>query len=136
MNFIKAFLAALVGSVVINAVLLFVFRSLVINPDMPLHALSLPLVTVFTTIGAVGATIVYAIMRAFMSNLNKIFIWISAVVLVLSFIPDFLIIGQTTGPFAGGTVGTAILLMVMHVAAAAAIVYSLVKLWGAKIVTM
>jgi Family of unknown function (DUF6069) len=132
MMFIKGFLAALVGSVAANLIALFLLRPLVVDPAMPLHALSVGPVAMLTAIGAIGATIVYAILRALLVHPNKPFIWISAAVLVLSFIPDYLIIGQTTGMFAGGSWPNAAALMFMHIVAAIIIVWSLVWLWGGR----
>lgn len=132
MQFVRSFLVALVASVLANLALLFAIGPMVINPALPLHALALGPVAVFSIMGSVGATIVYALMRHFMANPQKPFIWLSIVVLLVSFIPDFLVIGKTTGPFAGGTVGTALLLMLMHVVAAGIIVYVFVHMWGNK----
>jgi hypothetical protein len=131
-RFFTSSLVAIVGSVIANLIVLFIFRPFVINPAMPLHALSIPTVTALTVIGTIGAIIVYAIMRAFMVRPNMSFIWIAVVVLIISFIPDYLIIGKTSGPFAGGTVESALVLALMHVVAAVIIVYALTKLWGPK----
>ena len=132
MKFLKSFFVALFGAVIANLIILFALKSLVINPAMPLHALSVGPVVGLTVIGTIGATIVYAIMRAFLARPQKPFIWIAVIVFLLSLIPDYLIIGQTTGPFAGGNVPSALTLMLMHLAAAIIIVASLVKIWGAK----
>lgn len=132
MQFLKAFVTALVTSVVANIVLLYALSSMVVDPAMPLHALSIGPVVGLTTFGVIGATVVYALMRSFMYNPNSAFIWVSAVVLVVSFVPDYLIIGQTTGPFAGGSWPSALVLMLMHVVSAVLIVWSLVKIWGPK----
>ncbi|HUX81148.1 MAG TPA: hypothetical protein VMV38_02415, partial [Candidatus Paceibacterota bacterium] len=61
---------------------------------------------------------------------------LSAFILIASFVPDYAIIGQTTGTGAGGTVGSALVLMLMHVVAAVAVVWSLVRLWGSKQATL
>ena len=132
MSFVKSFLAALVGSVVANLAVLFVLRPFVINPAMPLHALSAGLIATFTAVGVVGATVVYALLRAFLARPNTPFVVISLIVLLVSFIPDYQIIGQTTGMFAGGTVSSALVLALMHVVAAVIIVLSLTKMWGSK----
>lgn len=128
----KAFLVALIGSVAVNAAVVSILGPVVNNPTMPLMALTLMPVVMFTVIGTIGATIVYAIMRAMMADPKKAFIWVSAVVLIVSFIPDYLIIGKTSGPFAGGTLPEALVLMLLHVVAAVIIVWALVKLWGSK----
>jgi hypothetical protein len=132
MKLIKSFLVALVGSVVANLVILFALKNLVVNPAMPLHALSVPTVTALSTVGVIGAFIVYAIMRAVMKNPNMAFIWIAVIVLLVSFVPDYMVIGMTTGPFAGGNLGSALTLALMHVVEAIIVVYSLVKIWGAR----
>jgi hypothetical protein len=131
-TFLKAFLIALIGSVAANLAVLFVFGSVVVNPAMPLHALSVGPVTMLTTVGVIGATIVYALMRQFLARPQKPFIWLAVVVLLVSFVPDYMIIGKTTGPFAGGSVPTALVLALMHVVAAAIVVWSFVKVWGSK----
>ena len=131
-NFWKAFLTALVGSVVANLIILYALRPFVTIPAMPLASLALLPVVSLTIIGVIGATIVYAIMRAFLARPQTPFIWVSIVVLLLSLIPDYLIIGMTTGHFAGATFASASTLMLMHVAAAIITVWALVKMWGAK----
>ena len=131
-NFWKAFLTALVGSVVVNLIILYVLRPFVIVPAMPLASLALLPVASLTIFGVIAATIVYAIMRAVLARPQTPFIWISVVVLILSLIPDYLIIGMTTGHFAGATFASASTLMLMHVAAAIITVWSLVKMWRAK----
>ena len=132
MQFIKAFLVALVCSVAGNLIILFILRPFVIDPAMPLHALSVGLITPFTIAGVIGATIVYALLRYFFPQPNTIFLWISGAVLLASFIPDYQIIGVTEGMFAGGTWPTALTLALMHVVAAVIIVWSLTQLWGSR----
>ena len=132
MAFARGFLTALIGSLVVNLVLLFALRPLVIDPAMPLNALSFGPVTFFTVAGVVAATIVYALLRRFTADPDRIFIWIAIVVLILSFIPDYLVIGQTTGMFAGGSVKTASLLALLHVTTAAIAVFAFTRLWGRR----
>jgi hypothetical protein len=133
MKLIKSFLAAFIGSVVANLIILYAIGMHVIDPAMPLHALSVGPITILTLFGTIGATIVYAVMRASMKTPNRAFIGVSVIVLVLSFIPDYLVIGVTSGPFAGGTLGAALTLALMHVISAIIIVLSLTKLWGPKV---
>ncbi|MDB5265642.1 MAG: hypothetical protein JWM39_355 [Parcubacteria group bacterium] len=134
MKFLTAFLVALIGSVVVNVIIVSVLGPMVTNPAMPLMALTIMPVAMFTAIGAIGATIVYAIMRATMMRPNKAFIWLSVVVFIVSCYPDYMVIGAVTGPFAGGTLADALVLMLMHLAAAIIIVWALVKLWGSRTV--
>jgi hypothetical protein len=132
MNFLKAFLIALVGSVAVNVIIVSFVGPMVLTPGQHLTALTLMPVVMFTVIGTIGATIVYAIIRALMAQPQKPFIWLSVVVLIASFYPDYMIIGATNGPFSGGTLPEALVLMFMHVVAAVIIVWALVKVWGAK----
>ena len=132
MAFARGFLTALIGSLVVNLVLLLALSPLVIDPAMPLNALSFGPVTMFTVLGVVGATIVYALLRRFTAVPDRIFLWIAIGVLILSFIPDYLVIGKTTGMFAGGSVKTALLLALLHVTTAAITVYGLTRLWGRR----
>src|SRR5665213_1891504 len=132
MAFARAFLTALIGSLAANLVLMFLLRAVVINPAMPLNALSVVPITTFTIMGVVGGIIVYGLLPRFLANPNRAFICVAIVVLIASFIPDYLIIGQTTGPFAGGSVGTALLLMLMHVVTAMIVVGSMIRLWGKR----
>jgi hypothetical protein len=122
MRLTSAFLSAVAASLVANLVLLFLLRPMVIDPAMPLEALSVAPVAIFTVGGVVGATIVYSLMRRLLARPNKAFIALSIVVLLLSFIPDYLIIGQTTGRFAGGNLGSALVLMLLHIVTATIVV--------------
>jgi hypothetical protein len=131
-KFLKSFFIALIGSVAANLIVLFALRPFVINPAMPLHSLAIGPVGVLTAMGVVGATVVYALMRSLMTRPNKPFIWISIIVLIASFVPDFLIIGNTTGPFAGATISSALVLMLMHVVAAVIVIWALTTKWGEK----
>ena len=135
MAFVRGFLTALIGSLVANLALLFLIRPFVIDSATPLNALSIGPVSVFTILGVVGATIVYALLRRFLTNPNMIFVWIAVVVLIISFVPDYMVIGQTTGMFAGGNVASALLLMLMHVVTAAIVVWSMTNLWGKRSIT-
>src|SRR5580658_6785546 len=125
MRLTLAFLLAVVGSLAANLILLFLLRPLVIDPAMPLEALGVAPVATFTVAGVVGATIVYALMRRWLVAPNRAFVALAIVVLLLSFIPDYLIIGQTTGRFAGGNGGSALVLMLMHVVTAIIVVRAL-----------
>jgi hypothetical protein len=125
MRLTSAFGLAVAGSLAANLILLFLLRPLVINPAMPLVALGVAPVAIFTVAGVIGATIVYALMRWRLVAPKKAFVALSIVVLLLSFIPDYLIIGQTAGRFAGGNGGSAFVLMLMHVVTATIVVWAL-----------
>jgi hypothetical protein len=131
-QFVKAFFAAVISAIAANSIILYIARPMVIDPAMPLHALSLFPVVSLTAIGGIAATSVYAVMRSTMRSPNKAYIWISVIALIISFVPDYMIIGMTSGPFAGATLPSALVLMLMHIAAAVCIVLSLTNIWGAR----
>ena len=121
-------LIAIGGSTSANILALLAFRPYVIDPNQPLHALSIGPVATLTVVGALGAIIVYAILKSLLSNPNKVFVIISFAVFLVSLIPDYLILNSTNPLFAGATIPSVGLLMLMHAIAAIAIVYPLVKL--------
>jgi hypothetical protein len=124
-------LAAMIASVVANLVLLFSLRPLVINPAMPFVILSAAPVTIFTIGGVLAATAVYALMRQFLAQPNRPFVVLSGVVLILSFIPDYRIIRNTTEPmFAGANWGCVLVLMLIVVAVI--VVWTLTTRWGSR----
>ena len=81
----------------------------------------------FTSMGAAGAVGVYAVLRRISDRPAILFRRIAGIVLLLSFIPDLLLLtggGREAVP--GVTVPGVILLMIMHVVAAGVIVQVLV----------
>ena len=132
MALVKALSLALFGSTLANLLMLILFGPMVIDQSNPLHALTVAPIAIFTVIGVLGAVIVYAAMRVFLRNPNRSFLIVAGIVLVLSFIPDLLIVGQTSGPFGGGNIGSAALLMTMHVATGAIVTWALIRLWGPR----
>lgn len=132
MSFAKGFGTALVVSLLGSLLMLFIFRPFVMDPAMPLYVLSVVPVAILTTVSVLAATLLYALMRYFLSRPNKTFFWFSAVALMLSFFLDFRRIGDVAGPFAGTTVPSALVLMLMHTFATIVIVWSLMNLWGPR----
>lgn len=130
-SFWMAALVAIVGSVIANLIVLYVIGPMVTTPEHTLHALSVAPVTMLTVIGAVGAIIVYALMKKFLRRPEQPFILVSVVVFLVSLIPDVMLFN---GPMAASAtwanVGT---LMLMHAIAGVIIVWALVKYWPAKI---
>jgi predicted ferric reductase len=129
MNTKPLFITTLIGgvlTVVANYLLLMVGKPFTHVPDT-FMTLSAGPVIAWSIFGTIGACITFFLTRKFADNPNRTFIRISAVVLVLSFIPDVLIHGKDSGPFVGVTWSAVILLMLMHVAAAAILVYTLTK---------
>jgi hypothetical protein len=115
LNLLKALAVAVIGSLALNPLLLLPLRPLVIDPALPLEILNNSAVSVFTLLGVVGATVVYAVMRRLLPQPNRAFVILSVIVLLVSFVPDFLIIGQRTGKFAGANLGSALLLALLHI---------------------
>lgn len=107
---------ALVLAVVINEALRLAAVAL-LQPDpgfLPLTALG-P-VAVFTTLGVLGATLVYWLTTRFSRNPDQLFRLIAWVVLALSFIPNILTgLNPQAGPLPGVTWPAIIVLMVLHV---------------------
>jgi uncharacterized membrane protein YhaH (DUF805 family) len=78
-----------------------------------------------TLILCTGAVIVYALVGRFAKNPIRTYVIISAVFLVISFLPD---IAVASAPFPGAGWAYAITLMIMHVVAGFITVYTLIKL--------
>lgn len=119
-------LVATIGSVLVNLILLFMLRPLTGVPATFL-TLSPGPVIMWSVLGAVGATVTFALLRRFSRKPRRNFTLIALIVLILSFIPDVLIHGATSGMFAGATWRAVILLMTMHVAEAFIILWVFLK---------
>lgn len=111
---------AVVVAVVLNVIIVFVSGSLNIAPGF--QPLSVPPVVFLTAAGAVGATVVYGLLGRFVDDVNRAFVRIAGVVLLLSFVPD---IGLLVADPAA-TVPGVVVLMVMHVIVAGVAVGALV----------
>ena len=118
----KAVAGALVATLVVRWLAVTV---LTVPPDF--QPLSGPVpVILFTTVGALGAVGVYAVVRRFSDEPDIVFRWIALVVLVLSIMPDlWLLTDAATETFPGATTTAVTVLMTLHVVAAAAIVWFL-----------
>ena len=84
-------------------------------------ALSVPPVTLLSAAGAVGATLVYAVLSRRAERPDLTFVRLASVVLILSFGPDLALLGVDPDATVGGVVA----LMVMHVTVAASCVWAL-----------
>jgi hypothetical protein len=112
---------AVLGSVVGNAlVLAVVLASGLVQPFM---ALAYPPVVFLSAAGAVGATVVYALLARRGGDYDRTFRRVAAAVLVVSFVPDVALL--VADPAA--TVPAVVVLMVMHVVVAAASVVALTR---------
>lgn len=103
---------ALVLSLVINWLIVFGANTVGIAPE--LDALTYGPVTLFTTLGVVGATITYGALTRIATNPDRLFVVVAAIVLVLSLIPDFTVIPDQPG----GSLVAGAILGVMHVTTA------------------
>lgn len=80
----------------------------------------------FTTVGALGAAAVFAIVRRVGNRPGFLFRRIAAVVLLFSFIPDlWLLTASGRDAVPGANAPAVILLMILHVVAAGVIVWAL-----------
>jgi len=111
-DLVRSGVIALVVSLVINWLIVFVANAGGIAPE--LEALNYEPVSFFTTIGVVGATVTYGVLARTVTDRDRAFTIVAAIVLVLSLLPDFVVIPDQPG---GGLVAGAVLGL-MHVATA------------------
>jgi hypothetical protein len=114
--------AAFILSLLVNAIL----RALA-NAFFPISPLFQALAVwdttiIFTFVGVFGATVVFAVLARLTRHAVKLFRGLAALLLVLSFIPNILML-TTNGP--GATVPAVATLMVMHVTTAGITVWLL-----------
>ncbi len=118
-------LKGLVGSIIATlAVRWAALATLDIPTEFPPLAGPAPTIF-FTAVGALGATAVFGVVRRRADRPEYLFRWIALGVLLLSFLPDMLLLGDGAAAFPGVTPTGVGVLMLMHVAAAAAIVWFL-----------
>jgi hypothetical protein len=112
--------AAIIGVLIVRAVAMAVLPT----PYAPgLAMIALPIV--LTVILCTGAVLVFALVGRFAKSPVRTYIIISAMFLVVSFLPD---IAVASAPFPGAGWPYSIALMVMHVVAGFITVYTLIKL--------
>lgn len=120
-NFIKAILYIVVASTAINVLLAMLGKNLshVPNTFVPYQVSSIISANIM---GILGATIVYFLFITFIKDskkANKLYFWVSVIVLVLSFIPDLSIPKSADPETVNYTSYSTILnLMLMHVVTA------------------
>jgi hypothetical protein len=113
-------LASIIGVLIVRAVA----RALLAPPYAPgLEMIMIPIVLTFVLCS--GAVVVYALLGRFTKRPVRIFIIISSIFLVISFVPDF---GVVSMPMPGAGWPYAITLMVMHIVAGFITVYMLIQL--------
>lgn len=111
---------AVLASVLVNAALVWALDAAGIAPDF--RALTYPPVVFLSALGAVGATVVYALLVRYVDDVDRTFVRVAAAVLVLSFVPDLGLLAADPA----ATVPGVLALMVMHVVVAVASVAALV----------
>jgi len=114
-------LAAVVANVIIQQIAVAVLR-----PDPAFIPLTLVVPIVFTLIGVLGAVIVYAMIGRVSRQPIRLFRRVALVTLVVSFIPDILML--ITGFNPGTTAANVVVLILMHVVAWAIAVGMLTRL--------
>lgn len=118
-----AIVAATVANVILQQLAVALLR-----PDPAFMPLNLMPPIIFTVVGVLGAVLVYALVGRFARNPVVLFRRIALVTLVVSFIPDILML--VTGFNPGTTLANVVVLMVMHVVAWAIAVGMLTRLAG------
>jgi hypothetical protein len=116
-------LAAIVANVIIQQIAV-----AVLQPDPAFMPLTFAIPIVFTLLGVLGAVIVYAVVGRLSRNPIQLFQRVALVTLVVSFIPDILML--ITGFNPGTTAANVAVLMLMHVVAWAIAVGMLTRLAG------
>lgn len=114
-----------IGATIIN-VLLGIIGKAVSNPPDTFGPYMASSIVGLTLLGAVGAGVVYAAMRWYLKDTvktNRYFIWLSTILLVLSFYPDVAMPWSTDADQVGWTYGIILNLMLMHVVAAVPVMY-------------
>ena len=113
-------LAAIVGVLIVRAIALMVLTP----PFAPgLEMIFLPVV--LTLVFCTAAVVVFALVGRFAKNPIRTYIIISAVFLVVSFLPDIAVL---SAPMPGAGWPYSITLMIMHIVAGFITVYMLIKL--------
>jgi len=105
-------IVAAVLAVALNAAIVAVARAVGIAPGF--EPIAYPPVIFLTVLGVLTATAVFALLTRLVQQPGQTFTRLAAVVLVLSFVPDFLLLRADPA----ATVLGVVVLMVMHVVAA------------------
>lgn len=112
-------LAAILGVLVVRMIAV----TLIPPPYLPGLGWVMPII--LTTILCTGAVLVFAVVARFAKNPIRTYLIISAVFLVISFVPDLLV---ANAPMPGAGWPSSIAEMMMHVVAGFITVYMLIKL--------
>lgn len=112
-------------AVLTNVVLVLGVDALGIAPAF--RALTVPPVAFLSALGAGGATAVYWLLGRYVSDADRTFVRVAAGVLLLSFVPDVVLLASDPA----ATPLAVVILMAMHVVVAAVSVWVLVS-WRAE----
>jgi hypothetical protein len=115
---------AVVLAVVANLVVRTLAVSFFASPEFP--PLAVGPTVLFTAVGVLGATVVFGLIARFSGRPVRLFRRVALVVLLLSLVPDVLLL--VAAPFPGTSVPAVLALMVEHVVAWAISVYALTTL--------
>jgi len=119
---LRALVASIIATLVVRQAAL---ATLDIPTEFPPLAEPGPTVF-FTAVGVFGATAVFAVVRRRSDRPEVLFRWIAVGVLLLSSLPDLWLLSEgATSAFPGATPAAVGVLMLMHVVAAAVIVWFL-----------
>jgi hypothetical protein len=118
-------IAAIVANLIIQQI-----AAAALRPDPSFMPLSPPPPIMFTLIGVLGAVIVYAVVGRFAHRPIALFRRIALVALLVSLIPDVLLL--LPGGMPGANLPNVIVLMLMHVVAWAISVNLLTRLAGSE----
>lgn len=100
-----------------------------LNPDPAFLPLTMAPPIAFTVIGVLGAVVVFGLIGRFSKNPVALFQRVALIVLIVSFIPDIMML--VTGFNPGTTLANVVVLMIMHVVAWAITVQMLTRLTAA-----
>ena len=122
-KFINNIFVAAILSVLANDILLAIVRPIANAPET-FSPFKYDAVTELTFLGVLAAGFVYiSIIRFYPIAYKKIFIWISIVALLLSFIPDIMLPYSPDADNQGATTFIVIILMLMHVLTAGIVIW-------------
>jgi hypothetical protein len=97
----------------------------ILQPDPQFMPLMFPVPFVFTFFGVLAAVIAFAVIGRISKNPIALFRRVALIALVVSFVPDLMML--LTGSFPGTTLANVLALMLMHVVAYALSVYMLTR---------
>ena len=104
-------------TVALNLILLVILKPLAGVPPTFMTLSFLPVV-LWSILGTTGATVVFVLVKKYATAPEWTFMRIAIGTLIVSFIPDLLLLQVTSGPFGGATWSAVFVLMLMHIVAA------------------